>query len=551
MGNLANSFSDDSIKDQYGKDLRPVWWSKFISARGGSFSGDVPEFLRRASHSLYELGKEPLLAYLISLSALPSDKPLPPIPETFLDKKVEGKNRNKIYREIVDEVLSSKRWRTETNRAPILPYNDFLNILKYIALATWQNGNSRSTKISSVRLAIGANERLKLSLDRLLDTTNNQVRNYHSGNLITAFYYRLVPSGNDQVESEFEFIHKTFSEYLLVSLLFDQFEFLIDAEVDRLSDIEKLSRSRKWLELIIAGSETHDIAKFVMDEAELRWNKKTFPTWCKAFEVIDFILARKSLDFESNTQWNLPYTNIETFSRSIAFLYFFWAALNAKNWKETKQKFDVADHGMKRFSIEDVSCFQRPMFIDVDSSISDRMPTKIGTTFLGYSLSGQIINAEDLTGSNMQNGHISNSEFSVVYFIGSMWQGTIIEDTQFDTVTFIQSMLKSVNCRNVEFEDCDFDRAWFEGLVFDSSNFSSCSFKQAFFYDCIFNYCDFTKTDFENCKFVKCRFHFRKPFDGGLLSKDPDFLKKYVSLSNKSRNLKLPQFKNCIFDTRQ
>jgi len=549
IGNLANRFSDNSMKDQYGDDLRPLWWEKFLLARGARQIGHTPKFLSRSTHSLYELGKEPLLAYLITLSAFPPGQILPDKPEEVLDKKVDGKNRNKIYEEIIDEVLSSKRWRVETNKAPILPYDDFLDILKHIALATWQNGNSRSAKISGIREAIGGNERLNLALDRLLDIANSQVRKFHSGNLITTFYYRLVPRIDDALEDEFEFIHKTFSEYLLAILLFDHFELLIDAEANKASDTIKLTAVRKWLELTIAGSETHDIAKFIMDEAELRWDKKTFDAWCKAFEVIDFILARKSIGFETDAQWRVPYSNIETYSRSVEFVHFFWAALNSKNCKETNEKYNIADLEMKRFSIEEISRFQRPMFIDVDSGLSNRMPTKIGTSFLGYSLSGQVINAEDLTGSNFQHGHIYNSEFSVSHFIGSMWQGTILEDSKFDTVTFIQSMLSSVNCRKVEFEDCDFDRAWFEGTVFDYSSFSNCSFRQVLFYDCIFNHCDFMNTHFENCHFVKCRFHFPKPFDGGMLTERKGFLKKYESLAKQGSNLKLPRFINCLFET--
>lgn len=551
MGNLANQGPHDLTKERYGDDLRPAWWKKFLTARGADDgtvdAAKIPDFLSNADHPLYSLGKEPLLAYLIAVSAFPAGQNMPPLPARYLDEKVSRKNRNEIYEDIIGEILDPKRWRGRRHSKPILPYKDFHDVLKYLALATWKNGNSKSATLSGVKRAIGDKSKLRLAFNSFTNVDNEDVRNFHSGNLITAFYYRLAPKIEDQLEDEFEFTHKTFSEYLLATLLFDHFEKLIDFEIKGVSETKKLEAVREWFDLTHTGYESQNIAKFIVAEAELRWKKKPFEHWCRAHSIIDFILRHQSFGRITDNQWLKPYTNIETYSRGIEFIYFFWSTLNAKNWQETHIKYDTKNLEQQGFSIEEIIRFQRPVFIDAAGNVPDKIKNKIASSFTSYSLSGLDMNAENLTGANFQHGHIYGTEISESHLICSVWQGTFLEYCVFKTVSFTQSMFNRIHGLNISFQACDFNRSWFEGAVFDDVNFQACSAKQVYFYDCTFNNCTFESTDFECCHFVKCRFNFAKTFEGEFLTDNDGFLNELQAVNNVHASLKLPVFKNCFY----
>jgi len=505
MGNLSGMFSSHPQSQNYGVDLRGQWWAKFLEARGYEPRNPLPRFLCHSVHPLYELGKEPLLAYLITRSALS--------PETvcgtgecdvtnFLNEQVNSKNRNSIYDKIIHEIRLPKEWSTDRSDTRI-PQTEFSAILKYMALATWQEGSSVRATVKRIEGVI-ADESV-LAAFRLLTTRIDETG---SLNLLTAFYYRISEAAEDRLEYEFEFTHKTFSEYLLATLLFDAFEGLIRDQTIRTSEAQKIAHMREWIELVMAGPDTEDIARFILDEAVLRFDRFTFEEWTKSFDAFGEISALKKLADDDTGPWLIGQSSPMRLRRATTMIFLMWGALNRVRYQRTKKHYSFGEgNSIEGYELQ----LMRPQF-EAEQYIDGVEMNEIQVqTFLASALSGLHIQEDDLTGSFLANGSITGLKLEDLNASQSLWNEIRLSEFAATSVNLRNSRLKGTSISGGMLEQVCLRQCRFERFTATSTKFINCQFEQGEFHTTTFHGCQFTdayfcRADMTGVQFISCSF---------------------------------------------
>lgn len=527
MGDLSGKIKSDDEESEafvYGENLRSVWWQKFETARGFDCDDQVPAFLSHNVHPLYELAKEPLLAYLISRSVL--------APDVFIDVKtnavqmidegVKDANRNSIYAKIIDDVRQAKKWNSGRNK-PVLPPKEFLDVLNYIALATWQEGSNRTATIRRI-LDVIPNDEIANSFSRLI----TQYDSDGSSNLLTAFYYRISETAEERLEHQFEFTHKTFSEYLLAIFIFDAFENLITHQTSRVAEQEKIAHLHKWIELVMAGPDSTEIAKFILSEAELRFENRSFHDWSTSFDVIRELHALSHVTTNTSQPWLIGQSSVLRIKRASAMIFLMWGALNKVHYDQTGEQVEFGtDNVIEGHDLELMrSPYNLEQYMD-----GTEMGALAPETFMASSLSGLYICEDDLSGTYLNNGIIHglkleelNASFSIwnkismkgfdvnsVNMRNSRYYNWSISETNFTKTNFRQSRFYRFTASSTKFTDCQLEQNEWRYATFNSCHFTDVYFCRSDMINTDFISCTFTRCDFEAClvdklEFMNCTF---------------------------------------------
>jgi hypothetical protein len=193
-------------------DQRKEWWQKYGLAKGKQFRG-IPKALD--IKDLREITAQPLLNYLLALS----------YDRKRIDFSSET-NLNRIYDDLIEAIYErvwerhqrpsggkfqkDSPWPSGRQHPALesgMDKEEFKRVLQEIAVSAWHN-ESRSTTVSEVRDRCN-----QASLDKcvaLMESTED------SGilKLFTAFYFRQS-EGRRSGDPTFEFVHKSFGEYLV------------------------------------------------------------------------------------------------------------------------------------------------------------------------------------------------------------------------------------------------------------------------------------------------------------------------------------------------
>ena len=524
MGDLSGEVDHDGdYSFRYGPDLRGDWWNKFCLARGITTTDEIPDFLSSRAHSLHNLGREPLLAYLISKSSWP---PM----ETANGQEVlehinahaANKNRNEIYADIINRVRSGDDWKDDVGER--LPQSRFLAVLQYMALAAWQNGTLRAVSLKGIDLVIPDDETREDFRFLVRELGGNT-----PAALLTAFYYRyqrqyqetgIVASRSDY---EIEFTHRTFAEYLLAIFLFDEFEKLLDCLERHVPVAEREAAQQRWLSVAMAGAQSREIASFALDEARLRLQRRCMTVWSKSKEAMEQVQHLATLaDVES--PWLEAVSNLERLNRATSAIFLFWGAVNRANFERTGEH-SLYDGGAGSFEFYDFQMNTTPYSLgtSADSVADDPQPD----TFSVHALSGVHWGGAELPGYYASGGDVANSVFQQCAFEPSTWTSVDFTDVEFDGCNFRRSRFhrfgfirrqdKGSNYDQSSFNqgrivEADYDDISAEQCSYIGVHFVNCNFREVLcdrsnFYDCSFTNCQFDETSFDNCMFAMTRFN--------------------------------------------
>lgn len=540
MGDLSGHLINDNLSAfKLFDDLRGQWWEAFQKARKLPISKTIPSFLASEHHELYELGREPLLAYLICLTAMPEEKKLPKNKSStnYINDRVAAKNRNDLYAQIIDQVRSSKKWRGQTAYPSLFTGKRFVNVLKYIALATWQEGGNRIATIGHIRSVI-FDKQIRSDFDKLsTNLSKNKVQ--ASSNLLSTFYFRIHGREKGTDHYQFEFTHKTFSEYLLATLLFDRFENLIQLRKE--NDIEGPGYFKEyhealidWIKLTETGPETNDIANFIIDEAQLRYSNHTFDEWCLAFGIISDILflravsKRKRNWRKAKTIWFEQVENVHLLKRATQICFMLWGALNQTRFKNHSAKvFEMDTYEPLRCDliklIQPISYYGEfqegePNAIEGNYFLPLDITPSLTPSFFGYCFSAVKLVRHDLSGFSINGGEIENFQAIASSFIRSNWNNVIIDNGIFEKSNFAQSAIIDIQFFDTQLDECVVARCVFQRIEFNrliavdsdfsqsdfcASSFEKCKFSNITFDCCTFNECSFDHCTFDQCSFVR------------------------------------------------
>ena len=228
---------DDCIFDRLSladDDHRTRYWDKWRRA-SGLHAEDLPDAIQE--EKLTDLTAEPLLFYLLILSG-------------YVEKNWQdaAENRNRVYHEIFLRV--HRRDREKDYRASHgVDEEDFLLLMECLGLAIWQGGGST-----------GSDE----DFDRLRDLHAGRRRNALRSNEaadLRSVVLQFFTRADMAADTGFEFIHKSFGEYLVGCALL--------RAAKRWAEEPEEDFAQHWLKLAGKQSVTEWIIDFLRNEARL------------------------------------------------------------------------------------------------------------------------------------------------------------------------------------------------------------------------------------------------------------------------------------------
>jgi hypothetical protein len=243
FGNVvASPRSVEDPRDLCPRDERPDFWKRSARARGQS-PEPVPDAVTAAA--MGDLNAEPLLLHLLIVSGY-----------TSANWREAADNRNLVYRAIFEKVVA----RNRTKRHPAiqnLDDGDVFTLLECLGLAAWR-GNGRTGSAADFATL------------RDLHTTGRQRERFQAlpaaelRNVAIQFHTRRDDAGEG-----FEFIHKSFGEYLAARALLAAglraARLMTEGEDPRSPDDVALG----WTRLIGAAELTEEVLGFLKNEGRL------------------------------------------------------------------------------------------------------------------------------------------------------------------------------------------------------------------------------------------------------------------------------------------
>lgn len=463
-----------------GQDLRSIWWGKFLAATDNFLDPSLPDFLSTEYDDFSEFGSDPLLTYLICHTALGNHKGslLTKLPHECVNELTYSSNKNEIYQTVIDRLALGIR--------QILDPKRLLSALQHMALAVWHNGNGRSVSLQVVYDSIQDPEtKASFRALSLSDTTAQTPPDI----LITAFYYRLSQDEETPEQSVIEFTHKTFSEYLVSTLIFDFFIRLIST-FNKKNDFE--SALKDWIRLSYKGVHGPSLADFCQKEATARFETLSHLNWDSALEIIQNHIHGRHFE-ESGL------SSIRQIQHSNSLLFFIWSCFNLERQKRTGAHFLLSNNSYP-FSSTNLKSFQPPSALSFDSgSLTEPALRDMG--FLTSALSAIHLTSADMSQLSFSLGHIENLICEDTSFAMTHWSHVKVTTTNYIRSVFQQAIFHQWRVLNTHFSHC-----FFQGSRFQGTTFSECHFKNTFFSQCHFSDVEFVSSEFENTIFDRCVF---------------------------------------------
>ena len=533
-----------SADQRQGQDFRSLWWETYLAATQNEADPTLPDFLSLEYDDFTEFGSDPLLSFLMCQAALEpaANGSTSKLPHERVNALTFTSNRNEIYQRIIERLAL----KVGTS---ISPYR-FRSVLQHIAIAAWQSEDGQTADLNELYGSL-ENLELRQGFKALgLDPAAAMPPDI----LLTSFYFRLAPSRAKQEDMAIEFAHKTFSEYLISSLLFDRFRDLISA-VETQKNVEEALKA--WAFVSHAGHHEPSLADFCQQEAALRFEDLSAWNCDAALEIIKHHLSAhqfKGSGFETLKQWQ----------QSSSLLFFIWSCLNLERQKRTRKHFDLKQSS-SHFGLNDLKSFQSPSAITYQSG-SLIAPSLDTQNFLTFSLSGLNIAFADMNQLSFSLGHMENAEYEDTSFAMTHWSQVKISGTLFTRSIFQQAMFHQWRVLKSDFANCLFQGCRFQGALisdcqmtdvffsqchFSEVEFSSPDFENVIFDRCVFSQCDFTRLVKANsglgAKFRYCTFlnmdsvtqHIPSADMIGTISQNPDNIRRFSTQNTKDRNPKI------------
>ncbi|UFZ04030.1 NACHT domain-containing protein [Bradyrhizobium ontarionense] len=232
------------------EDQRRAWWKLWQKA-----TRDVPEEMPATllHRDLYEVTIEPLLLYFIALIR-------PWVPSRIGDSLA----RNSIYAKLLRYFYERECGKGDRNFATEFPaFEEYEVVLQAMALAAWYDGSTR----------IGSIETVEKLLGNWSPDVAHSFRKVIGGNkpavsAALAFYMRPHEAPNS-----FEFLHKTFAEYLVSRRIVEAVATISEAFEDakrhrgvRKKTFDESEQLKDWIRLAGGRALDFDLIRFLRDE---------------------------------------------------------------------------------------------------------------------------------------------------------------------------------------------------------------------------------------------------------------------------------------------
>ncbi len=221
-------------------DQRETYWQQWAYAKGLN-ADNIPEPVTHKSMSALNL--EPLLLHLLINSKY-----------CGMEWQQAAANRNLVYEDILEKIYERNKDKKHFASHNI-SRDDFFDLMEVLGLTAWR-GNGRT-----------GNEEEFLIVRRLHLRREKHFKSIHAASLKSVALNIHTRPGGDSADDGFEFIHKSFGEFLTARGLLSHASRLADKLA---GDDEPDQLAEQWSELIKGAELTPYILQFLYDEARHR-----------------------------------------------------------------------------------------------------------------------------------------------------------------------------------------------------------------------------------------------------------------------------------------
>lgn len=433
--------------DLLDETLQETYWNKLLKAFDVEYKF---EDIRKKEH-LNELCSSPLMLFLLVW--------------TIKNSKISIKTIHhsvELYEAILESIYSRKYNRNKYDRIH-QSYEEYKKMLAITGLCAWQS-NSKCIEISHIEdYCIKAN--LSVLFKQWIDyhQTNNPSK------LLLLFFFREKLNIYSPNDSEIEFIHKSFFEFLAAITI-----------LDSVYNVQKKKDNDFYYDIYNIFSKSLigvEIQEFIEGLLEYRDEYDL----CKYAEAISSIIPRIY-----NANWPIVfYQNRES------------KKIETSSYTELKQAIKNIEENFVRLAAV-LSRIKKRKNISIDSHIVLHLE------------------CSNFNNVNWMWNNLSNNCFSGTEFDNAVLTGCDLYDGIFNNCSFAKTNLNSCNMSDSELRNCEFISTHMEACVLENSDISDSNFDEVileggYLGDAIFNNTILSGTtlvasNLDNTKFINCKF---------------------------------------------
>lgn len=437
---MMSSDADDSILDPdnlMDNDQRVNYWKKWASLKDLD-----PEKTPSAvtATSLKELNAEPLLLHLLMISKYSGD-----------DWKIAADNKNVVYEDILQKIFVRNKDKEHFQAAGV-DEPLFFEFMECLGIAAWR-GNGRTGDEDDFRLI------RKLHLNR-----EKKFKDFPAASLKSVALNIHTRAGHEDANSGFEFIHKSFGEYLaargLLTHALKTARALYEKEPE---DVEQ-----PWCQIIGVAELTPEIINFLYDEARSKLTPKTAVKPKDALtELINWALNH---GFSVNKiDRELSWTDLAIRQRcAIAALIACASAMATA--------VPVGDWSTAEFNAS--------WTVNIDWPKLGTFATKEQLNNIGASIEMPVKGAlrrinfadQDLWDTSLSRTNFEGADLRCVNVTWSLLIGTNLERANLSMSYLASTRLMDVSLGGCDLSETNFDSAFFEGVDMRNANLRNANF---------------------------------------------------------------------------
>ncbi|MEP2706323.1 MAG: pentapeptide repeat-containing protein [Roseibium sp.] len=425
---MMTSLTEENIQDPENlmeNDQRADYWQKWAALKHLA-SNTIPEAV--TADSMKELNAEPLLLHLLMISKYSGD-----------DWALAAENKNFVYEDILQKIFERNKHK-EHFRTTGVDEQLFFEFMECLGIAAWR-GNGRTGDEGEFR------QIRKLHLNR-----ERKFKNFPAASLKSVALNIHTRAGQEDSNSGFEFIHKSFGEYLAArGLLYHSIKTAKALDEQEPEDVEK-----NWCQIIGAAELTTEIIDFLYDEARRKLTPDTaMEPKGNLTELINWALAH---GFSIHTICpELSWTDLAirqrcAISALIASASAIATAVPIGDWRSAEFNapwtVNIAWKKPGRYSVKELL-----------SSIGVSSETPVINALRRINLSDELLWDVSLSRTNLEGADLRCATITWSLLIGSNLQGANLWK-----LLGGNAHLKDVSLKGCDLSEALFDEATFEGV---------------------------------------------------------------------------------------
>ncbi|WP_422048306.1 pentapeptide repeat-containing protein [Shimia sp.] len=441
-------------------DQRPDYWDKWQRSQGLQ-QPEVPNAITAAE--LSDLNVEPLLLHLLILSDFCGDR-----------WKEASQNRNLVYYDILTQIHT--RNKKEDKAGKQLCQRQFFLLMECLGLTAW-HGNLRT-----------GDEKTFMSIrDIHALTLKRELKNFAQADLdsmVLQTHARKV----DGAEPGFEFIHKSFGEYLAARALVNIAQRTVRRMNNSDDPIDEETATQEWVKLVGTAELTPEILKFLKDEVKQEQDSASLQATKSALETLLVWVDTNGMPVGAEVSGSFrTKENVQRCAETALFAVAFSVTQQLGRASETTERLQIAWDDKSYGPIRMLHRLQATTEGIAKQILGKLNLAKAKLTYAnlhnsdlsGADLSGANLRGADLSKANLSRANLSRAILRRAYLIMAHLRGADLRGADLIRADLIEADLRGADLRGAKLIEADLSRADLRGADLRGADLSGADLSRA------------------------------------------------------------------------